>query len=84
MLGRQQSMWQLEHVDLTGCSLITDTTLQRISQAITTSPPALHSTDNAKGGKKEWKEEACVEPKLNSLILSGCHLITDVGLRYVS
>ncbi len=75
-------MWRLEHVDLTGCSLITDTTLQRISQAITTSPP-VHSTDNSngRGKKKEWKEEAVVEPNLKSLILSGCHLITDVGLR---
>jgi len=69
-------MWQLAHVDLTGCALITDTALQRIAQAITTPPPS----SGDPGGKScdQWKG---VEPKMTTLVLSGCHLITDVGLR---
>jgi len=34
----------------------------------------------SKGGGRRKKEEA-KEPQLKYLILSGCHLITDVGLR---
>ena len=36
----------------------------------------------SKGGGRRKKEEA-TEPQLKYLILSGCHLVTDVGLRWV-
>lgn len=38
LLCKDQHRWQLEHVDLSGCAHITDTTLQRLAQSLSTGP----------------------------------------------
>jgi hypothetical protein len=112
LLSSSGNHWRLTHVDLTGCSLITDTSLQRLAQAI--SPPFTHNTTSFRkccgggggtsgkerkggeeaggGGGREKAENAVCDgggggrrekkqTMLQSLVLSGCHQITDVGLR---
>lgn len=74
-----REVWSLQHIDLTGCTQITDTALQRIGQAISTHSSLFPQTCGHPGGK------GCVatpiHPCLKSLVLSRCHMITDAGLR---
>ena len=76
-----REVWSLQHIDLTGCTQITDTALQRIGQAISTHSSLFPQTCGHPGGK------GCVatpiHPCLKSLVLSRCHMITDAGLRCV-
>lgn len=77
----------LSYIDLSGCAHVTDTTLLRIAQAC--APPLATPTcsscccELAAMSTKEEEEEADEDKKaaLSCLILSGCHLVTDVGLR---
>ena len=126
LLGPDRSLWQLEYINLTGCTMITDVAMQRLSKAIashpsphhtyhpspphashsvTSQPPrtlSMHTSPAATravlrdgggvGGGGEgrrgveggdgWRGRM-VEPQLVFLILSGCKLITDNGLRCV-
>lgn len=76
----------LEYIDLSGCSMITDTTLLRIAWACSPlSPtPRLLCTNClcSNEDNRIFKDPGGKEPMLQYLILAGCHLITDVGLRY--
>eukprot|EP00731_Ephydatia_muelleri_P001250 Em0001g1250a len=74
-----REVWSLQHIDLTGCSQITDTALQRIGQAISTHSTLLTQLCGHSGGK--GGVAAPKHPCLKSLVLSRCHLITDTGLR---
>lgn len=94
LLGPLHDCWQLQYIDLTGCQLVTDTALQRIARAISHSPSPPHhphTTTLSTGcvcagggawpmpGGGGWRERS--ESRLKCLILSGCHHITDTGLR---
>ena len=92
-------MWGLQYIDLTGCSLISDTALQRLGQALSPAIPGGNSQTMAGGGNSQTMagggnsqtiaggggrgREGCLDSQLKCLILSGCSLITDAGLRYV-
>ena len=95
LVGKGHHHWKLKYIDLSGCSLITDTALQRISQSLTAIPsiPPPCACANVSsyfrdgtgsgwsGDSGNWRGLEKV-PQLKCLILSGCFHITDVGLRY--
>ena len=83
-------MWGLQYIDLTGCSLISDTALQRLGQALSPAIPGGNSQTMAGGGNSQTiaggggrGREGGLDSQLKCLILSGCSLITDAGLRCV-
>ena len=106
LLTRNNHFWQLEYLDLSGCSLVTDRSLQRIAQALSRNhqprPPSCSHCPLYVAGRCD--AGACVmgwnglgevgggargvasgreqkSPQLKCLILSGCHRLTDEGLR---
>ena len=77
----------LQYIDISGCSMITDTTLLRIAWACSPTSPTSSLCSNCSCGQMiedtnmiRVKEET---PQLKGLVLSGCHHVTDVGLKYV-
>ena len=97
LLPKKHFRWKLEYVDLSGCSLITDTALQRLAQSLSSSPHLtpppcsfLASSQSCGrgnagegGGGGGGEEKGGEESQLKCLILSGCYSVTDVGLRYI-
>jgi F-box/leucine-rich repeat protein 5 len=82
-----QKRSRLQYVNLTGCQLITDVTLYMISW--TCSPSLCCSCNDVNSSSLDdnfprWTTCAADDVSaLKCLILSGCHLITDDGLKYV-
>lgn len=75
----------LQYIDISGCSMITDTTLLRIAWACSPTSPTSSLCSNCSCGQMiedtnmmRVKEET---PQLKGLVLSGCHHVTDVGLK---
>ena len=83
LLCKDECRWQLEYIDLSGCSQITDAALRRIAQSLTplNHAPSSSSLSSPKGGV--CGRGGGETPQLRCLILSGCYKITDEGLRYV-
>ena len=91
LVDSSSSRHLISYIDLSGCALITDTTLLRIAWASTplqTTPTSCcdcscgdkNIYDKGGGGIGDVVKKNC---ELKCLVLSGCHQITDVGLRWV-
>lgn len=86
---------KLEYLNLSGCNWISDLTLERLAKVFRPSMKytginAFKTSENnnkclSSANKctcKEFQDSLCEKPRLCCLRLSGCHLITDKGLRY--
>ena len=97
-LIRNHSASKLQYLNLSGCSWISDLTLERLAKAFKPSmkyngiTTAVKISENNKcftssnsyncSCKNKYQDSICEKPRLCCLRLSGCHLITDKGLRY--
>ena len=97
-LIRNHSASKLQYLNLSGCSWISDLTLERLAKAFKPSmkhngiTTAIKMSENNKcvtsnnnctcSCKNKYQDSLCEKPRLRCLRLSGCHLITDKGLRY--
>ena len=100
LLCKNHCRWNLKYVDVSGCSNVTDLTLQRLAQSFSpiSSCSSTHclpaSASHPQSTTGQWKDEGggggvgygvCrPQPQLRCLILSGCSSVTDVGLRQVT
>ncbi len=93
LLSKISCRWKLEYLDISGCHLVTDTALQKLAQSLVPRPRIPHPTSShlgglfSRGGGRDGGGGGGGggggdHPQLKCLILSGCHAITDKGLRY--
>ncbi|XP_046841349.1 F-box/LRR-repeat protein 5-like isoform X2 [Xenia sp. Carnegie-2017] len=81
-LFRKNGGQKLRHLDLSGCSKITDRTLKKLTLALTPRTDSVGQNASVEGDKQSRCDERISSSRgLRYLSLSGCFHITDDGIR---
>lgn len=82
-LFRKNGGQKLRHLDLSGCSKITDRTLKKLTLALTPRTDCVGQNASVEGDKQSRSDELISSSRgLRYLSLSGCFHITDDGIRF--